>query len=99
MKGEMYMKRFRTIVALLVVALFVVSIVPAAFSEEGNKVNINTASVEELITLDNIGQKYAERIIRYRETNGPFVKVEDIMMVKGIGQKILDANRERMTVQ
>ncbi len=99
MKGEMCMKRSKKIVALLVIALFFVSIAPAAFSAEGNKVNINTASVEELITLDRIGQKYAERIIQYRETNGPFVTVEDITMVKGIGQKTLDANRDRMTVK
>ncbi len=93
------MKRFKKVFALMVIVLFVISMVPAAFSEEGSKVNINTASVEELIMLDGIGPDYADRIIQYREKNGPFVKVEDIMLIKGIGPKILEANKDIMTVE
>ena len=47
-------------------------------------VNINIASVEELMSLDNIGKATALKIIEYRETNGPFQKIEDIMNVSGI---------------
>ncbi len=62
------------------------------------KVNINTASVEQLMTLDRVGASYAERIVAYRETNGPFDKPEDIMKVKGIGKKTWEANKDRIVV-
>lgn len=62
---------------------------------EKSKVNINTASAEELETLPGIGSKRAESIIRYREKNGEFQAVEDIMKVSGIKdaafEKIKDA--------
>ena len=93
------MERSRKIFILLVVVLFVISMVPVALAEEGGKININTASVKELVKLNRIGPKYAERIVQYREANGPFVRVEDIVMVKGIGPKTLDVNKDVMTVK
>lgn len=93
------MRKVKKTLSLLVVVLFVISMVPVALAEEGGKININTASVEELIKLNRIGPKYAERIVQYRETNGPFVKVEDIVMVKGIGPKTLEANKDVITVK
>ena len=93
------MERSRKIFVLLVVVLFVISMVPVALAEEGGKININTATVEELVKLNRIGPKYAERIVQYREANGPFVRVEDIVMVKGIGPKTLDVNKDVMTVK
>ena len=93
------MEKTKKIFILLVVVLFVISMVPVALAEEGEKININTASVEELVKLNRIGPKYAERIVQYREANGPFVKVADIMMVKGIGPKTLEINRDVITVE
>ncbi|MDD2361746.1 MAG: helix-hairpin-helix domain-containing protein [Oscillospiraceae bacterium] len=51
------------------------------------KTNINTASVEQLITLKGIGEVYAQRIIEYRESHGSFDSIEEIMNIKGIGEK------------
>ena len=93
------MKNCKRILVFLIVVLFVISMVPVAVADDGEKININTATVEELVNLKRIGPKYAERIVQYRETNGPFVKVEDIMMVKGNGPKTLEVNKDVITVE
>lgn len=62
------------------------------------KVNINTAPVEQLTQLDRVGANYAQRIVEYRETVGPFEKPEDIMKVKGIGKKTWEANRDKIVI-
>lgn|GEM_PF-2902630 len=62
------------------------------------KVNINTATKEELKILSGIGDVKAQAIIEYRETNGKFRKVEEIVCVDGIGEKILKENYHLLTV-
>lgn len=61
-------------------------------------ININTASVEQLVQLKGIGQKKAQAIVNYREQYGKFVNVEDILEVKGIGEKILLDNKELLSL-
>lgn len=77
-----------------VVALLLSGIVIAA----GATIDINTASVDELASLKRVGKAYAERIVAYREANGPFKRPEDIMKVKGIGQKTYDENIDIIVV-
>ena len=50
-------------------------------------VNINTASASDLEGLPGIGAKTAARIIEYRQKNGPFKKIEELMNVRGVGEK------------
>jgi competence protein ComEA len=50
-------------------------------------VNINTASATEIATLPGVGARMAARIIEYRQKNGPFKKIEELMNVRGIGEK------------
>lgn len=61
-------------------------------------VNINTAGVEELDTLPGIGESLAGRIIAWREANGPFQSVEEIMEVSGIGEATFAELEDRITV-
>ena len=62
-------------------------------------VNVNTASMEELSTsLVGVGEKRAAAIIEYREKNGPFQSIEGLLEVNGIGEVILEKNRDRITL-
>jgi comEA protein len=62
-------------------------------------ININTAGSEELQTLDGIGPAYAGRIIEYREANGEFKTIEELINIKGIGEKRLEAIRPYITLE
>ena len=53
----------------------------------GAAINLNTATVAQLETIPGIGKATAERILEYRQKNGGFKKVEDLMNVRGIGEK------------
>lgn len=66
--------------------------------ENNQKVNINTATKEELMKLSNIGESKAEKIIDYRTANGNFNSIEDIKKVSGIGDKLYDSIKKNITV-
>lgn len=65
---------------------------------QSNLVNINTATSAELQTLSGIGPSMAERIIKYREQNGFFIQIEDIMNVEGIGESKFNKIKENITI-
>jgi len=64
----------------------------------GGLININSASATELELLSGIGEVLAATIVEYRNTNGPFASVEDLMDVSGIGPATLDEIRDQVTV-
>ena len=88
------MKKF-----VAVALLFMVCLTLPVFASTDGKVNINTATQEELGTLKMIGPAYSKRIIEYRETMAPFEKPEDIIYVKGISDKIFEMNKDRIVVK
>ena len=85
------MRRIKIGIATLVVVLLAAHL--AAGQTVGGKptpatpVNINTATADQLDSLPGVGAKLAARIVDYRQKNGGFKKVEDLMNVQGIGEK------------
>lgn len=70
-----------------------------ASASVSNKININAASAQDLDKLPGIGPALAQRIIDYRNANGPFKKIEDLKNVSGIGDKLFDQIKDLITVQ
>ena len=99
-------------ITLTIMALFTLLIVNPAIAEvkqeeaaksaetvaSMQKININQADAKALTTLKGIGKDRAVKIIEYREKNGPFEKIEDLMKVKGIGKKIFEQNKNLLSV-
>ena len=67
-------------------------------SSQGGKVNLNTASKTELMTLSGIGESKAAKIIQYREDKGSFASVDELAQVSGIGEKTVEALRDSVCV-
>ena len=66
--------------------------------DDNDIVNINTASLTELQNLSGIGKSKAEAIIKYREQNGNFKNIEELLNVDGIGEKLYEEIKSNITV-
>ena len=96
-EGKMVNRKIGMVVLL---AVFVILAgVISLYAGEAEKVNINTASAEELTQLKGIGPSHAAKIVAYREKNGPFKLPEDVTQVPGIGQKTFDSNKDLILVE
>lgn len=69
-----------------------------ATAQVASKININKATVEQLMEIKGIGESYAKRIVEYREKNGPFKNIEDITKVQGIGTKTFEKIKDLIIV-
>lgn len=68
-------------------------------ADSGKKlINLNTADAKQLEELPRVGPKMAQRIMEYRKANGGFKKIQDLLKVKGIGQKTFDKLKHLITV-
>ena len=92
------MNHFRKQTCLAALVALAIILAGTCGASAMDKVNINTASVEQLMQLDRVGASYAQRIVEHREKYGPFQAPEDIMKVKGIGKKTWEANKDRIVV-
>ena len=66
--------------------------------EQTRRIDLNTATLCELDSLPGIGSSMAERILEFRRKNGPFKRIEDLMNVRGIGEKKFRRMRDRIRV-
>lgn len=67
---------------------------------QSTKLNLNNADAATLQTqLNGIGKAKAEAIVAYRETNGPYVSVDELLEIKGIGNALLERNRNKLMVE
>lgn len=89
---------FGFVVAVLFVAVFSVHIQAHSVVQE-KKIDINTASVVELQKLPRIGEKVAQRIVDFRKEHGDFKKIEEIMKVKGVGEKTFKLIKDLIIVK
>lgn len=108
----MFRKRFAGAVLALIAALsFAVSAAPSpkagtvehaptvSLNAASDKVSLNTADATSLqLRLSGIGSTKAEAIVAYREANGPFKAVDELLEIKGIGSALLERNRAILTV-
>jgi len=79
----------KQITVLIIIALAVATTTVAADDTPGGVVNINSAGVEQLQLLPRIGPALAQRIVDFREANGPFGSTDELVAVKGIGETSL----------
>jgi competence protein ComEA len=102
---------FRTFLSMLALSVFVALPAQAAgatqspavnrppVKPEAVIVNLNTATTKDLETLPGIGARTALRILEYRQKNGPFKKIEELMNVQGIGEKSFLKLKPQVTVE
>ncbi len=86
-------------VALLaLIVLTAGTVVPLSAAEKADPIDLNRATAQDLIQLPGVGEAIAKRIVDFREEHGPFNRVEDLMKVKGIGEKSLEKIRPYVRV-
>jgi len=82
----------------LFLSVYIALVLSAGFAFAGDKVNVNTATVEQLQSIKGVGAKTANAIIMYRKNNGEFKAVDELVNVKGIGQKKVTKLADQVSV-
>jgi competence protein ComEA len=84
---------------VLTAVLTAIVLFNTVWASDMSPVNINTATSQELAQLKGVGPSYAEKIVAYRNANGPFSHPEDLVNVPGIGMRTFEANKDRIIVK
>ena len=87
----------RRLLCLFTLLVVLCVTVPSVFASQ--KVNINKATVAELVVLKGIGEKTAASIVEYRKTHGDFKQISALVNVKGVGDKTFAKLADQITVQ
>jgi len=83
----------------LFISLCFVIFMSVGLAQAASKINVNTATAEQLEAVKGIGPKTAEDIITYREKNGNFKSIDNLVEVKGIGEKKVEKLANELTVK
>lgn len=70
--------------------------VSSSLNIQGDKISLNQANLQQLQTLNGVGEKKAQTIMEYRQKNGGFKSVDELMNIKGIGPKLFEKNKARL---
>jgi len=94
---------YKRLISILVIFSFFMVMGSFSFAEQkqasnSKLVNINTAGIAQLVTLPRVGEKIAQRIVDFRKKHGKFKRIQDLMKVKGIGEKMFAQLKKRITV-
>ena len=97
----MKVPRVSTGLLVAVIGLMVLFAAPVDLIAAGNTmddvIDINKATLDELVSVPGIGPVTAQRIIDFREESGNFKSVDDLLKIKGIGEKLLEKIRDRLS--
>ncbi|MFT6340931.1 MAG: competence protein ComEA [Alcanivorax sp.] len=103
---EINMKALKAVVMSLLLALSlpalaveVDAVKDAANTQVENRIDLNTADVTQLQELKGVGPKTAQAIVQWRDSQGPFTNVDQLLAIKGIGEKTLAKMRDSLVVQ
>ena len=93
-------QRRKTLIAVALVTAVVAGVpaIPAQAAGDKAVVNINTADAEALMLLPRIGPTVAQRIVEFREKNGRFKSTDDLMLVRGVGEKTFELIEPHITI-
>jgi competence protein ComEA len=95
--GEKMRHKMLVVPVLVVLALCLSGL--SAYAGDAAKVNINTATADQLTQLKGVGPSLAAKIVEFREKNGPFKNPADITMVSGIGTKTFENNKDLIVIE
>jgi competence protein ComEA len=99
MKRKIATKILAVTIVALVISFLTGSISFAEKKDNTAPININQATLKELISLPGIGKKRAKDIIAYREKNGKFTNIEDLKKVDGIGKDTLEKIKDQIVLE
>ena len=88
----------RRVFVLFLVTVIMMTITPSEAPASETRIDLNSATVEQLIQLPGIGPVIARRIVEYRTEHGPFTSVEEVLNIKGIGPKRFERIKDLITV-
>ena len=91
--------RSKRFIAIFSALLVMFAFIAPASGQDAEKVNINKATATELAKLQEVGPKFAVRIIEYRQKYGPFKLTEELMEIRGIGPRTYDKIRDQIIAQ
>ena len=93
------MYRTKSLFIVMLLAVLTLSGTPSAAAEATGVVNINTANGDQLSLLPRVGPTVAQRIVDFRQENGRFRTLEDLMLVRGIGEKTFELIKPYITLE